>query len=178
MSSLKTVTLQNPEYSGVEKIISGGQCGADFGGLLAAEDCGVTTGGFIPKGYRTHHGPRPDLGERFHLVETADFSYRTRTIKNVREADGTVIIAINLHSPGCTLTANTARALKKPLLQLQLKLEDNDFPALEEALAKWLTDNHILTLNVAGNRDKTGFIHEDFTRGIVGSALRQVNVNR
>ena len=35
------------------KIISGGQTGADMGGLLAAKDLGIRTGGWMPKGWLT-----------------------------------------------------------------------------------------------------------------------------
>ncbi len=45
----------------IECCISGGQSGADFGGLLAAKRCGIPTGGKIPKGFLTENGPKPEL---------------------------------------------------------------------------------------------------------------------
>jgi hypothetical protein len=48
-------------------IISGGQTGADQGGLFAAEILKIKTGGYAPKGYRTEvpskqHGCIPVSG--------------------------------------------------------------------------------------------------------------------
>lgn len=40
-------------------IISGGQTGADQGGLDAGKALGLKTGGLMPKGWRTEAGPRP-----------------------------------------------------------------------------------------------------------------------
>lgn len=171
------LVLNQPEYQGIKKVISGGQCGADFGGLLAAEALGIPTGGFIPKGFRTHHGPRPELGSRFNLVETLDFGYKTRTVKNVKLADGTIIIATNLGSPGCVLTSNSCRAFNKPVLPIKLT------PAMVESdmvnlIVEWLTSNLIETLNVAGNRDKIGNVHETMTVNLLMKSLALVPLNK
>ena len=45
----------------LECIISGGQTGADQGGLLAARKSGIQTGGWCPLGWRTELGPAPWL---------------------------------------------------------------------------------------------------------------------
>ena len=45
----------------VIKIISGGQCGSDSGGLAAAYDLGIETGGTAPKNFRTKYGSNPKL---------------------------------------------------------------------------------------------------------------------
>lgn len=167
------IQLKEPDYSGVIKVISGGQCGSDFGGLVAAKECGIPTGGFIPKGFRTHHGPRPELGTDFGLVETIDFGYRTRTIKNVRDADGTVIFASNPISPGCSLTSSSARKLQKPCLIIQLFVE-YDAHSHADTVIEWLKTNHISVLNVAGNRDKTGCFHEEATIEILKIAFQRL----
>jgi hypothetical protein len=60
----------------VQRIISGGQTGADQAGLEAAERLGIPTGGFMPKGFHTETGPRPVLAARYGLVETATEDYR------------------------------------------------------------------------------------------------------
>ena len=36
----------------LEKIVSGGQTGADQGGWRAAVACGLATGGWMPEGFR------------------------------------------------------------------------------------------------------------------------------
>lgn len=51
------------------KIISGGQTGADEGGLEGARLLGIPTGGTAPKGYRTENGPNLTLRDTYGLVE-------------------------------------------------------------------------------------------------------------
>jgi hypothetical protein len=85
------------------KIISGGQTGADQGGLLAGEDLGLATGGWAPLGWRTDEGPRPDLGTRFGLREDHSRYYSQRTRRNVRDSDGTLIMG-DPTSPGSRFT--------------------------------------------------------------------------
>ena len=60
------------------KIISGGQAGADQGGLLGARDAGLPTGSTAPKGWRTEDDPAPWLVD-FGLVESKSPSYAART---------------------------------------------------------------------------------------------------
>jgi Circularly permutated YpsA SLOG family len=44
------------------KIISGGQTGADQAGWRAAKACGLETGGWMPKGWKTELGCSPFFG--------------------------------------------------------------------------------------------------------------------
>ena len=124
------------------KIISGGQTGADQGGLQAAIDLGIETGGTAPKGYRTEVGPNLLLRDLYHLVESPYSAYPPRTKANADEADGTVWSG-SIGSPGywCTKKA----AINKPWIE-------NPSP---EVLRDWVTGNKILVLNVAGNREST-----------------------
>jgi hypothetical protein len=48
-----------PQLSGamLELVISGGQTGADQGGLRATRACGIPTGGWAPRGWLTEAGP-------------------------------------------------------------------------------------------------------------------------
>jgi hypothetical protein len=52
----------------IERVISGGQTGADQGGLRAAQACGIPTGGWAPRGWLTEAGPAPWLAD-WGLVE-------------------------------------------------------------------------------------------------------------
>lgn len=74
----------------IEKIISGGQTGADQGGLLAAKELGIKTGGYIVRAYMTENGPAPWLAE-YGLIELPDYNYPARTRKNVQESDATAL---------------------------------------------------------------------------------------
>jgi hypothetical protein len=46
-----------------EGVISGGQTGADQGGLRAARACGIPTWGWAPRDWLTEAGPAPWLEE-------------------------------------------------------------------------------------------------------------------
>jgi hypothetical protein len=54
----------------VAKVVSGGQTGADRGGLEASQRCGVPTGGWVPHGRRAEDGALPDRCRN--LRETAE----------------------------------------------------------------------------------------------------------
>ena len=123
------------------KIISGGQTGADRGGLQAGKKLGLETGGAAPKGYRTENGPDPSLRD-FGLAEHASPHFGPRTICNVEDSDGTVWFGLT-DTRGALLTLKTAIRLDRPLLL-------NPSPGVLEA---WIEKNHIAVLNVAGNRE-------------------------
>ena len=78
-------------------VVSGGQCGADLGGLLAAEMLGVETGGIAPLGYRTEKGKQPILKTRFNLTEHSSWQYPPRTEENVKLSDVTLIAVSYTH---------------------------------------------------------------------------------
>jgi len=75
------------------KIISSGESGACIGGLKAAHETGVKTGGWAPLGFNTEDGPQPDiLLGTFHLKElenTEGISHR-----HIVESDATVIFTL------------------------------------------------------------------------------------
>jgi len=77
--AVRQSTITNFEIKNIV-IISGGQTGADQGALEAASLVGFTTGGFIPKGFKTEKGSMPELGEKYKLVESTspDYIYRTQ----------------------------------------------------------------------------------------------------
>ena len=71
----------------IQKIISGGQTGADQAALDAAIKLGISHGGWIPKGRITEDGP---LLDKYKLQEMPTDSYPARTEQNVIDSDGTV----------------------------------------------------------------------------------------
>ena len=66
----------------IERIISGGQTGADQTGLAVAKRLGISTGGYMPKGWLTEDGPRPDLAATYGLEEATTSTYPERTERN------------------------------------------------------------------------------------------------
>jgi predicted Rossmann-fold nucleotide-binding protein len=80
----------------LEKIISGGQSGADQAGWRAARPFGIPTGGAMPKGHMTEEGPRPEFAERYGAVELPTDDDTARTERNVRDSDGTIWFGLRL----------------------------------------------------------------------------------
>jgi hypothetical protein len=145
------------------KIISGGQTGADQGGLLAARELGIPTGGTAPHGWQTETGPQESLLKGFGLVECREPGYPARTRLNVMNADGTLLVG-QYRSGGSALTANVAREGGKPLFHL--RLSPGLVPDREriEEFRHWLQQHDIRVLNVAGNRESDSPGIEAFTR--------------
>jgi len=134
----------------IEKIVSGGQTGADRAGLDAAIAAGVPHGGWCPAGRRAEDGRIP---RRYALKETATPAYPARTKMNVRDSDGTVIFTLRGMGGGSALTADMARELEKPCLSLELEeLEDAD---AADRVAAFISHQEIRVLNVAGSREST-----------------------
>lgn len=100
----------------IKKIISGGQTGADLGGLKAAKKLGIKTGGLAPKGYKTEIGNNPELFTLYGLVAAPTDDYSYRTAANVRASHATVIFATNAKSPGTKFTIKTCEAGGKPFI--------------------------------------------------------------
>lgn len=72
----------------ISKIVSGGQTGADRGGLDAAIELGIPHGGWCPKGRKSEDGVIP---EKYLLKEMSSADYLKRTEQNVVDSDATVI---------------------------------------------------------------------------------------
>jgi hypothetical protein len=49
--------------------VSGFNTGADFAAIKAAKDNGMETSGYMPKGYRTEKGTKPEYAELYGAVE-------------------------------------------------------------------------------------------------------------
>jgi hypothetical protein len=129
------------------KIISGGQTGADFGGLLAAKQYGIPTGGMIPNGFLTENGFQPELAE-LGLVETKSDKYPQRTFDNVKNSDATIRFARNFQSAGEKLTLKAIHQYNKPYFDVDF--DDSD-PV--DQVVNWIKEHNIQILNVAGNRE-------------------------
>lgn len=131
----------------IEKIISGGQTGADRAGLDAAIELDIPHGGWVPKGRKTEDGTLP---EKYHLKEMPTGSYEVRTEQNVIDSDGTLIVSHGKLNGGSAKTRRFAKKHKRPWLHVDLD-KTNLFKAAMDARA-WVVENQIKILNVAGPR--------------------------
>ena len=131
----------------LEMIISGGQTGADQGALDAAIEYGFPYGGWVPKGRLTETGPLPD---RYQLQEMPTKDYRKRTLQNVLDSDGTVIISRGKLTGGSKLTREYALEHEKPVLHVDISRTSPSRAVT--VLHDWILEHQIETLNVAGPR--------------------------
>jgi hypothetical protein len=129
----------------LEKIISGGQTGADRAALDFAIDHGIPYGGCVPKGRKTEDGTLP---LNYHLQEMPTSEYSKRTLQNVLDSDGTVIVSHGFLTGGSALTREFAIQHKKHWIHIDMK--ELSLKEAAERLASWLTEKEINVLNVAG----------------------------
>lgn len=128
----------------IERIVCGGQTGADRAALDWAISHGVPHGGWCPAGRMAEDGVIP---ARYQLTELPGGGYRQRTEANVRDSDATLIVSIAPKlTGGSHETMLFARRLAKPWLHVH--------PGMDwlSALRAWIDANAMSTLNVAGPR--------------------------
>ena len=128
----------------VEKIISGGQTGVDRAALDVAFKLEIPCGGWCPKGRLAEDGPIP---EKYPLKESVTNQYPERTLLNVKESDGTLILFWEKITGGTALTEKFAQKLKRPFFLYDVE----DQPEREE-FVNWIKENKVQTINVAGPR--------------------------
>lgn len=141
----------------IQKIISGGQTGADRAALGWAMAHNIPHGGWCPAGRRAEDGAIPD---RYCLQETPGCNYEQRTKWNVRDSDATLIITLAADLAGGSLfTWEWARKINRPCLHV--------YPCNEwrEWSRDFLETKPNGILNVAGPRASTTagieqFVHE------------------
>ena len=127
------------------KIISGGQTGVDRAALDVALELGILCGGWCPKGRKAEDGP---IDPRYPLKETRSPNYPLRTEKNLREADGTLILTKGPVEGGPSLTVWLAIECKKPHLIIDL------YNKIDPSIVwEWGEKNNIKILNVTGPKE-------------------------
>jgi hypothetical protein len=135
------------------KIISGGQTGVERAALDVALELGIPSGGWYPQGRKAEDGP---IDPKYPLKETLSPNYPHRTEKNLREADGTLILTKGSVSGGTSFTVQLAVEYKKP--HLIIDFDDKIDPLM---VREWGEKNKIEILNVAGPREsKVPGIHD------------------
>ena len=131
----------------IDKIISGGQTGADRAGLDVALARSIPAGGWCPAGRRAEDGVIP---AHYPLTETTSAIHAVRTRGNVRTGDATLVFNLGELDGGTLLTASYAAGRGKPCLLVQLDEPDHPTPA---EVAAWLREHNVRVLNVAGPRE-------------------------
>jgi hypothetical protein len=135
------------------KVVSGGQTGADQGGLRAARAAGIPTGGWAPKGWLVEsadgrrNSAAPELAD-FGLIECDLPGYPARTQANVRDSDGTIWFG-DFNTLGGRATLDACRRFRRPFC---LVYQGITTPSL---VMYWIREKGIRVLNVAGNRESS-----------------------
>ncbi|MDB6124081.1 MAG: hypothetical protein JWQ71_3074 [Pedosphaera sp.] len=136
-----------PPKAMFEKIISGGQTGADRAALDFALKHDISHGGWCPRGRLAEDGIIPP---HYQLQETPEADSIQRTEWNVRDSDGIVIFSIKeVLSGGSKRTAEFAAFYGKPYLHFSR--ESHGSEAVSK-LKEFLDAYPIRILNVAGPR--------------------------
>jgi len=134
----------------IARIVSGGQTGADRGGLDAALWCRLPHGGWCPKGRRAEDGVIP---AKYALTETHSAEYPARTEANVVDSDATLIFTRGDLEGGSLRTADFAEKHGKPWLHIHA--DGTTRHEAVGAIVQWLKTKcpPDCVLNVAGQRE-------------------------
>ncbi len=129
------------------RIISGGQTGVDRAALDAAMVSNVDCGGWCPEGRKAEDGRIP---EQYLVTELKGAGYQERTLKNVLDSDGTVIISFGTPTGGTEQTLLFCIEHYKPHI-----LIDAEMVSIQTASGRvkgFVSDHGVTLLNVAGPR--------------------------
>jgi hypothetical protein len=164
------------------KIISGGQTGVDRGALDAALVAGFECGGSCPSNRGAEDGTIPDRYPLTLLPPVSPFlasedpsarqvaeQYRARSLKNVQDSDGTVILYSETLSGGTLLTQKLCIREKKPIIVLDAHAMTKLRAA--GAVAKFVEEHGIQVLNVAGPRLSGWPAGYTFALGVIGTVI-------
>jgi hypothetical protein len=161
----------------LSKIVSGGQTGVDRGALDEALQNGFPCGGWCPEDRQAEDGR---IADSYPLVVLAGAGYRQRTLKNVQDSDGTVIVYSHTLSGGTKLTRDLCQREKKPFVVLdaaQVSLSD-----AIDGVGRFVSIHRVAVLNVAGPR-ASGWVDghafaQDLVAGVLGYQGIEDLVNR
>ena len=129
------------------KIISGGQTGVDRAALDVALKHGIESGGWCPTGRLDEIGRIPD---RYPVEQLEDGGFIERTLQNVKDSDGTVIIYPGKLSGGTEQTLHFCVEQRRPHELIDASNVSTQKAA--QLIADFVRENNIDILNVAGPR--------------------------
>ncbi len=129
-------------------MISGGQTGVDRAALDVALKHGIDCGGWCPAGRLDEFGRIPD---RYPVKELAQGSFADRTLQNVKDSDGTVIIYFEKLGGGTDYSMHCCIEQQRPY-----KLIDAGKVSAKDAvklISDFVREYKIDVLNFAGPRE-------------------------
>ena len=129
------------------KIISGGQTGVDRTALDVALKHGIECGGRCPAGRVDEFGRIPD---HYPVQELAAGGFTERTLQNVKDSDGTVIIYPGKLSGGTEQTVRFCIELQRPHQLIDASKISAKVGA--KLISDFVREHKIDVLNIAGPR--------------------------
>jgi hypothetical protein len=157
------------------RIITGGQTGADRAAMDAALDAGVDCGGWCPPGRLAEDGAVPDRYPVTPLPADAPHAadpYEARTVRNVLDSDGTVILSFGPPAGGSGVARHAAIAIGRPLLVIDAGLTAPDEAA--QQIVQFAQAHRLRSLHVAGPRASEQPRIGDYVHAALASALRRL----
>jgi hypothetical protein len=155
-----------------DKIISGGQTGADQAGWRAARAFGIAAGGWMPKGFLTEDGPHPEFASQFGAAEMPTVKDTAPTEQNVHDSDATLWFG-ETTTAGAQTTVGACHRFGKPCMPV--------YPGASfepTHVATWIAENRLKTLNVAGNCEAEEPGIGDRVERFLGQVLQQLGHER
>jgi hypothetical protein len=129
------------------KIISGGQTGVDRAALEVAPKHGIESGGWCPTGRLDEFGRIPD---RYPVRELESAGFTERTLQNVKDSDGTVVIYPGKLTGGTEQTVQFCVGQQRPHLLVDASRVSSEDAA--RLIGEFVRKNKIDVLNVGGPR--------------------------
>ena len=130
------------------KIISGGQTGVDRAALDVALRHAIECGGWCPAGRQDEFGKIPD---RYPVQELQAGGFNERTLQNVKDSDGTVVVYLGELRGGTEQTVRFCVDLKRPHQLIDASKISAEGAA--KLIGYFVDKNKINILNVAGPRE-------------------------
>ena len=154
----------------LRKIVSGGQTGVDRGALDAALESGFPCGGWGPAGRKAEDGV---IDLRYPVVELKSATYRARTIQNIADSDGTLVIYFEYLEGGTEQTVAHCIRRHRPY-----KLVDAAVLSASEGAglaAGFVARYQVGVLNVAGPRQSKQPRAAAYAHALISTLLRSAD---
>ncbi len=155
------------------KIVSGGQTGVDRAALDVALKHGIECGGWCPAGRLDEFGRIPD---QYPVQELQAGGFTERTLQNVKDSDGTVVIFSGKIAGGTKQTVRFCIELGRP----HQLIDASKFSDAEAAklVRDFVRKNRVDILNIAGPRQSEWAEGYDYTFRALEAFLHSITNKR